>query len=780
MVLAVSLVGAMGYLAYRSLSSIVTSVYSDIKPDYRIIALKTISTDLEKAENNIRLYTLTRNDSLLEPAFALTDSINKKIVMLLRESRKDHELFIQIGAINNLISNKFYVWNKMIEIYDEGNIEASLKNLSSEITSSPKPEQGIIKKILNHKSEPDLNSQKISDKIMEIERQHKSKEAKILDEEAQLIQLNNKISTQYYSILDKIDAKENLNIKAKAGDANYLASKTYRWLALFILAGSILALIVIFIVGRYVRKTHAYQLALEKSKLETENLARTKEHFMANVSHEIRTPLNALSGFLDLILNEPISDEVREKLNIVKSSSDHLIHIISDILDFSKLQSGKLKLEKIHFKVDIIVKELLVLFENKAKENRNQLIYEPTAIEIPVLIGDPYRLQQIFYNLLGNAIKFTYEGEVRFSVEVGQYFENTIRLAIKVEDTGIGIPLEKQYKIFEDFTQAEPEITRKYGGTGLGLSIVKELVELHNGSIHVKSEPGIGSTFTCDLCYELGDESKIIASNAARIKVPDSIHDLKILVVDDEEYNRLLIQSIFKRWKVDYSEAVNGLEAIEQVKSSNYDLILMDARMPVVDGIIATRYIRNNMNLPKSKIPIIAITAATSDKDREKYFLTGTNAVLQKPISEERLLESILSVMNSDELVYNLAGPDTDEKLKNEIDPGFKELHRLADNDKNFILEMLSKFIRTTTEGLNSINESLNTYDTVEIAAICHKLSSPCRHLGAQKLLSVFKQMENHADETNAKVDMQFLLTEAIQEFEKVKRHISNHIRFLS
>ncbi len=780
MLVAVLLVISTGYLAYRSLSSVVSLIYNDIKPDYRLITLKAISTDLEKAENNIRMYTITRNDSLLTPSYDLTDSINKKLDMLLIESKNDHELYIQVGAITNLIENKYYVWGRMIDIYEDNNIESSLKSLSNEISNTPKLEQNIFKRLFDHKQETGLNSEKITEKIMDIERQNRSKELKIQEEEAQLTQINNKITAQFYNIIQQIEANDIKKTKVKGDKANYLASKTYYWLILFSFTGSLLALLVIFIVGKYVRKTHAYQKALEQSKIETENLARTKELFMANVSHEIRTPLNALAGFLEQILGGPLNYEVREKLNIVKSSSDHLIRIISDILDFSKLQSGKLTLEKIHFNVENIMRELFIIFENQSKFNHNQLIYEPSKNEIPVIIGDPHRLQQIIYNLLSNAIKFTYHGRVLFSAELIDNSNNNVQIAIKVEDTGMGIPKEKQKDVFDDFTQAEPEITRKFGGTGLGLSIVKKLVELHQGSIDVKSEPDKGSTFTCYLNYELGDKEKIIPSSSLKLKIPEGIHNLKVLVVDDEEYNRLLIESILKKWNVNFSEAVNGLEAIEEIKSQNYDLILMDARMPVIDGANATKFIRNTLNKPKSNIPIIAITAALSTSDKERYFLSGTNAVLEKPFSEDRLLDTIISVVNG-QMIKSPKTKDVldDVSVQEEIDPTFKELHRVTGNDKNFLKEMLTKFVRTTSEGLQSMKQSQTDEDLENITALAHKLSSPCRHLSAMRLLHFLKKIENDSKGNHSHEHLHDLISNACIEFEKVKQHISNHINSL-
>ncbi len=266
--------------------------------------------------------------------------------------------------------------------------------------------------------------------------------------------------------------------------------------------------LILFIIIRFVRKAYSYQLALENSKNEAEKLARTKELFMANMSHEIRTPVTAISGFTDQLLHESLNDNTTRSLKIIKSSSDHLLKIIDDILDFSKLQNNKLVLEKVNFRISQILEDVYVLFENKARENNIMLSYSISQDTPPVLLGDPYRLKQIMINLVSNAVKFTKNGKVNFAVSCIKKQWDEIDLILECKDTGIGIDESKLKIIFEDFTQAEMSTTRKYGGTGLGLSIVRKLVEMQHGTIDFKSRKNQGTEIVCRIPYLTGDEKR--------------------------------------------------------------------------------------------------------------------------------------------------------------------------------------------------------------------------------------------------------------------------------
>ncbi|MBN2852103.1 MAG: response regulator, partial [Clostridia bacterium] len=544
-----------------------------------------------------------------------------------------------------------------------------------------------------------------------------------------------------------------------------------------LISGGLLALMVLFIIIRYVRKAYAYQIALENSRNEVENLARTKEMFMANMSHEIRTPLTAISGFTEQLLHESFDENKSRSLKIIKSSSDHLLRIIDDILDFSKLQNNKLSLEKIHFSISHLADEVHALFEEQARRNNTILSHSISQGTPGTLLGDPYRLKQIMINLVSNSIKFTKNGKVDFIVSGIIKNPDEIELVMEFNDTGIGIDESKLNMIFDDFTQAEMNTTRKYGGTGLGLSIVKKLVDLHLGTIEVKSRKNHGTKIVCRIPYLKGDEKQLHRGIFQTVSIPEEISGLKILVVDDEEYNRLLFKKILDRWKIRYLEAENGMDALELLKETRFDILFMDIRMPGIDGIKATKFIREEMKISETDMPIILISAAAINEESETYKNAGITAYLQKPFTEEMLLTTIMSVLFKNYGV-NMAYPNHRVNIKpsdqNKIN--LENLYHISGGDEQFVKQMLISFSTTTKEGLKDIQEAISSGQWESVSNMAHKLMAPCKHLGASGLYYLLGKIEKNSRENADAGSVKSLTAKSIEEFRVVSELINDHI----
>lgn len=384
---------------------------------------------------------------------------------------------------------------------------------------------------------------------------------------------------------------------------------------------------------------------LMKTRKELEELMKVKEQFLANMSHEIRTPMNAIVGFTSLILKTELNPEQKQYINAVKTSGENLLVIINDILDFSKIQSGKFVFEQTEFRLSQVISTLTEMMLPKSTEKNIRLT---TRIEKNIpdhLIGDPTRLNQIFLNLVGNAIKFTEKGEVKIAVEQVSDDGENVELKFSVIDTGIGIPKDKLKTVFEGFTQASNETTRKYGGTGLGLTIVKQLIELQKGSIGVESKEGEGSTFSFILKFKknLHPEEK---KGKEEEEEPQLEEELYILLVEDNLLNQILAKKVLTDWKWKVDVAENGAVAIEKLGKNNYDLLLMDIQMPEMDGYEATKLIRTSFDPPKSDIPIIAMTAHALAGEAEKCLSVGMNEYISKPFDKKVLYSKIISVIN--------------------------------------------------------------------------------------------------------------------------------------
>lgn len=381
---------------------------------------------------------------------------------------------------------------------------------------------------------------------------------------------------------------------------------------------------------------------LEKARAIAQQAADAKTMFLSTMSHEIRTPMNAVIGFAQLLSIENKQPELEEHVNTLQYSANHLLSLINDILDYNKIESGKLEFESVPFDLHNLSESVLKMFALRAEENELALrLEEPVRLQ-RMLLGDTVRLNQILTNLLGNAIKFTDKGEVSLSYTIEEDLGHEVRVRFTVTDTGIGIPEEKLDTIFDSFTQVNKEITRQYGGTGLGLAICKRLVVLQGGRIWATSQPGKGSVFHFTLPFGLGEGIDQLVLPIAKEDYPEqlSLKGYHILVVEDNSINQLVIRKFLSKWGADFELAANGLLGVEAAKTGRFDLVLMDLQMPVMDGYTATAAIRE-LGPPYDKLPIIALTASASIEVKEQVLKKGLNDYISKPFVANDLFQTI-------------------------------------------------------------------------------------------------------------------------------------------
>jgi len=485
---------------------------------------------------------------------------------------------------------------------------------------------------------------------------------------------------------------------------------------------------------------------LRVAKQETERSSRSKDIFLTNMSHEIRTPLNAIMGLGKLLSKSELNTNQKNYLNGIENASSNLLSIINDLLDFSKIEAGKITLEDISFSLATISKQAINVLEHKAEEKGLKLTYEIDQRIAPVLIGDPFRINQIFMNMLSNAIKFTEKGSVCLKAFLLNESDGIQKILVVIEDTGIGIKEEYLNVIFDKFTQEDETVVRKFGGTGLGMSITRQLMELMGGSIKVDSKKNIGTTISLTFTFRIGtarvfEKKRTIKNDTA------NINGKRVLLVEDNGLNRLLAYTILTDYGAIVSEAENGLQAVEFMRKGNFDIVLMDIQMPVMDGIQATKIIRNEIN---NTIPILALTANAIKGKENQFIEAGMNDYIFKPYTEINLVNPIAKWLNKTDgdgvpVEVQPEKPEAPEIVEPPVESSspkiagaplydLSKLKNIARNDNGFILKMLRLFIDETPHSVLKIKEGYSGGDFVSARYFAHRMKPSITNLEINSL----------------------------------------------
>ena len=517
---------------------------------------------------------------------------------------------------------------------------------------------------------------------------------------------------------------------------------------------------------------------LQKAKEAAEEANKTKSLFISNLSHEIRTPLNSIIGLAQLIIDENnLSSEQIENMKSIKFSSDHLLDVINEVLDFSKIEAGKLEFEEKEFDVINLVKESSRTFEFKAKEKGIDLNVSIEAGVPHVLIGDPARLKQILLNLLSNAVKFTSDGHVSTVVKILEMQDDRVKLKFSVSDTGRGIPEDQISRLFESFTQATKDTSRKFGGTGLGLSICKKLTELQNGKIGVKSIEGMGSTFWVELPFAISEKPKLseLGKPGGKLK---NLKGVKILLVEDDKMNQYVMTKLLRKWLAELVIAENGQLAIDLLEKEEFDLVLMDLHMPELDGYETALKIRDKYSsVIKHDVPIIALTADITAETRQKVKDSGMNDYITKPTDQESMFEIINKVLinrktefiekqiQEEEIAEQK--PDNISEIKDHIRYA---LAGIFDDDLEGTLALISRFLKEIPRAIIGINEAFYEKDLSTLNKLVHKIKPAFSYLGFTEVSDKITRIQVLSKSENNIPELEELCKELDDESKKITR----------
>ncbi len=781
------LIATTGIISYFRISDSLSNLKSRINQDFELNTIKSIQNSYIGIDNKLEMYVITHRKSYLTQLDSSSSNI-RTLLMSLKMSRKitgqESQLIDSLkmhvaSKIKNISNIVRFQQDKSIErliedymnmqsirtAMDRANNEAKYRRRKSGKKSGEKTENLTLDTLFNEQNLAKNDILELADSKNinpYLERDHfmNLKITEIID---QLVNMET----------DRLD-RERIETENTIKVANRSIMLLGACTALFIILAA-------FVYFRYITQLSKIQRRLADSKDIAEELAMIKERFMANMSHEIRTPLNAISGFVDQLHASNLNYTQRKQTEIIQKSIQHILNIVNDILDFSKLNAGKLELNKKGFEIVKTLNQTVELLNPLIAEKNIHLQTEIDSKIPQVLIGDAYRLRQVLLNIIGNAIKYTIEGTITVKLKHKQTSSNSCDILIEVNDTGIGISKNELDNIFKEFHMAENAAGwNKAGSSGLGLSITKMLVELHNGKIEIDSELNRGTNIQIKIPYTIGSKSDLNMENSYLNDLM-FLENKKIIVADDELFNRVLMNNILHKYNAQTFEAENGLHVLSILEREQIDCILMDVKMPELNGLQTTRRIRQIKDEKIATVPIIAVTAAMTHDNLKAFIDNKVDLFLEKPFKENELMDMLYKVMgkpNSNTSVkeknYSDMPPEQPRKLFD-----LSELQRQGGMDPNFIVDMLETLFNSTRIGIEEIEKELSEERWDNVNLIAHRLASPLRFIMAGDAYNSIKQIENMTESelsiSKEEIRSQFQMFK--NNYAKLEEKLQEHIK---
>lgn len=476
---------------------------------------------------------------------------------------------------------------------------------------------------------------------------------------------------------------------------------------------------------------------LKVAKTLAEEASRAKEIFLANMSHEIRTPLNAIIGMIRELGREHLTPQQQLYLSHSETAARHLLNILNNVLDISKIEAGEFELDVKEFSLSSLISNVKSILQSKVQEKGlkfNVLISHDLS---PCHLGDSTRIRQILINLIGNAIKFTDEGKISLIVDVVEESNHSQVIKFIISDTGVGMSKEFLGKLFSKFSQEDSNKNRRHEGTGLGMTITQEMVYLMNGSIHVESAKNQGTTIEVTIDLPVGDPSRLYTAQQG--KRQEDLHGVQVLLVEDNDMNRYIATQSLKHFGCIVTEAFNGKDAIDKLNKKEFDIILMDIQMPVMDGVEATKLIRQDMAMT---IPIVALTANAFKKDIDQYMAVGMNDFVTKPFEEVVLYNTMISNVSFKE--------KAEDNLKESDLYDLSKLSEISRGDKGFINQMVRIFIEQMPKSIEEMKQAIEENNLYGAGKIAHRIKPGVDNIGAALLSPLVKDIEFLARELEA------------------------------
>ncbi|MDT0295249.1 ATP-binding protein [Mesonia ostreae] len=601
--------------------------------------------------------------------------------------------------------------------------------------------------------------------LSELELEEKRYQKEVIQKENKLLKNDQELSSQLRKIRAEMEREQIQQSVLQVNNSSAVIEETATIIAVL---GIACLLTIIFFVVLIIKDTNSsqrYKEELEKSKAYAEFLLKRRKQIMATVTHDLRSPLNTIMGYADLLKKTPLSDKQQYHLDHLKKSSSYILHLVNDLLDFSKLEAGKMRIESLPFQPKSIIEDSIQA-SIPAIIKKNVVIHtslDKTTEE--TFKSDPFRIQQVLTNLLGNSYKFTEAGSITIKASITSTTRKIKKLCIEISDTGIGISREQQKNIFEEFSQADSRIEKEYGGSGLGLAITKKIIDLLRGTIRLESEQNQGTTFYIEFPVETTSQTQI---ETEEIYIKNT-QGLRILIVDDEHSQLMLTKEVISQAGFKVTTAKNGKEALQILKKQKFDLVITDIQMPKINGFKLIRKLRKN---PKYKtLPIISLSGKT-DLPEDVYYKKGFTTNFIKPFKANELYLEIAHILDLEtSLRFAKKKP---VRISETYD--VSELHRFTEGDEEFLKVILTSFIEGSQQNLEALDKASAQVDLSQIAFIAHKILPMLRQLKAEKVVGFFEKLEQQ-ETNNLEVEEAMLLLEQGKEallnlIEEIKKEI--------
>ncbi len=797
-----------GRYVYDRYTGVLERVSEAAAPDYSLLEFERINNAVLTAEGNLQSFYLNGEKGHLQ-AFAENEKqIENGIENLAAHAKRSAVEEAYIARLDSVVNALLDIYTKRYLSPEDDRVAEALKELESKVNTQvatqsirtdtiysdsvimaeKEKEKGFVKRLFGKvfggknasdsvavdtvqkvtlksvAQQPERLLEALSEQINALEKakraefqQTKTKLQELTDQEKQLM-------SALLAIRNDLEAAQNQRVAAETQFAAQEINTTNRYIAFILVFIATLIFTAGYIVYRSVLQNRKYQAALQKTASEAEELAQTKSRFLANMSHELRTPLNAILGFTEqLQLSQGLPEKEKEQIHIIENASKHLLEVVNEVLDYTKLNSNTIRIKPVNFHVKEVCGDIHSVMERLAAKKN---LYFNTELDpaLPVqLRGDVYRVRQCLLNLAGNAIKFTEAGGVTLSVQyLGQKGQKH-RLQFTVTDTGIGIEQADLERIFNEFEQLEDH-ERSLGGTGLGLPITKRLVSLMGGSLKVDSTVDQGTSIKIVLDF-LEEQVPVVQRNTPAVP--------RLLIADDEPYNRKLLTAILDKYNISFEIASNGDEALALAQQAHFDAFLLDYRMPHKSGFDVMRELRQGY--PQYANTPVFIVSAMEDVIDQSQVPEAFKPIQQidKPVQEQALIDALRNYLN---ITY------TNNKAQETTASDTLDMARIQQKvspNAGFIAELLEEFNSSSKKHIKTMVSALNSQQWDIIAETAHQMAPSCKHLGFNACYQLLKKLEAAAENQWTKADYQKALGELKQRVIKVRGDVEAAIESL-